>query len=246
MEERTTRIAVVTGASRGLGSGIAAALAGAGFRVAAGYRERRDLAEELAALHPGMRAVRIDVADADAVRAALHTVRAEMGPVSVLVNNAGIAQEKPFLELTDEDWSAMLEVNLLGAVRTTRAVLPDMIEAGFGRIVNVSSIGGQWGGVNQLHYAASKAALINLTRSIAKVYSCHGVTCNALAPGLVATDMSALELGSEAGRAKVAGIPAGRLGTVEEVGAAVVYLSSDGAGYVTGQTLNLNGGMYFD
>jgi acetoacetyl-CoA reductase/3-oxoacyl-[acyl-carrier protein] reductase len=120
-----------------------------------------------------------------------------------------------------------------------------MIERRFGRIVNLSSIGGQWGGMNQLHYAASKAALISLTHSIAKLHSKDGVTCNAIAPGLIATEMSANELDTAAGSAKVAGIPAGRLGTREEVGAAVVYLASDSAGYVTGQTLNLNGGMLF-
>ena len=112
--------------------------------------------------------------------------------------------------------------------------------------MNVTSIGGQWGGVNQLHYAASKAALINFTRSLAKLYSGKGVTCNAIAPGLVATAMSSHELATDAGRAKLAAIPAGRLGTVEEMGASVRFLCSPDAAYVTGQTLNLNGGMYFD
>ncbi len=246
MDESRTRIAVVTGASRGIGTGIARALAGAGYRVAVGYRENEGLAGELAAAHPGMLPVGVDVGDADSVRTALRRVREELGPVEVLVNNAGIAQERPFLELTDDDWRGMLEVNLLGAVRCIRAVLPDMIARGFGRVINIASIGGQWGGVNQLHYAASKAAMINLSRSIARVYSGDGVTCNTISPGLVATEMSALELGSDAGREKVRGIPVGRLGTVDEVGAAVVYLASDEAGYVTGQTLNLNGGMYFD
>ena len=140
----------------------------------------------------------------------------------------------------------MLDVNLLGSVRCARRVLPQQLERGWGRIVNISSIGGQWGGMNQLHYAAAKAAMINFTRSLAKLYSGQGVTANAIAPGLVATDMSAGELDTEAGKAKVAGIPAGRLGTVDEVGATVAFLASDGAAYVTGQTLNLNGGMYFD
>ena len=120
-----------------------------------------------------------------------------------------------------------------------------MCERGFGRIVNISSIGGQWGGQNQVHYAAAKAALINFTRSMARMYSKDGVTTNAIAPGLVATDMSRAELETEAGRAKLAAIPSGRLGEVAEIGAAVVYLCSGQAGYVTGQTLNLNGGMLF-
>ncbi|MEW6074648.1 MAG: 3-oxoacyl-ACP reductase FabG [Planctomycetota bacterium] len=239
------RVALVTGASRGIGRGIAAALAAAGCRVAAGWREHGELAADLAALHPGIVPVAIDVREPGSVAAAFRRTRAALGPVEILVNNAGIAQEKPFLELSDEDWRAMLEVNLLGSVRCARVALPDMLSRGFGRIVNVASIGGQWGGVNQLHYAAAKAALVNLTRSLARLYSGRGITCNAISPGLVATEMSAPELASPAGRAKLAGIPAGRLGTVEEVGAAAVYLASDAAGYVTGQTLNLNGGMYF-
>jgi acetoacetyl-CoA reductase/3-oxoacyl-[acyl-carrier protein] reductase len=245
-ESERTRVALVTGASRGLGAGIAAALAGAGLRVAVGYREREDAAQDVAASLPDARAVRLDLADAASVAAAFAHVTDELGAPDVLVNNAGMAQEKPFLELTDDDWERMLSVNLLGAVRCARQALPAMLERGFGRVVNVSSIGGQWGGVNQLHYAASKAALINFTRSLARLYSGGGVTANALAPGLVATEMSAPELDTDAGRAKVAGIPAGRLGTVAEVGAAVAWLCSDEAGYVTGQTLNLNGGMYFD
>jgi acetoacetyl-CoA reductase/3-oxoacyl-[acyl-carrier protein] reductase len=239
------RCALVTGASRGLGAGIARALAVGGFRVAVSYRERADEAAAVAADVGGI-AVELDLAEPASVAAAFSRVREELGAPAVLVNNAAIAQEKPFLELTDADWERMLSVNLLGAVRCTREALPAMLEAGWGRVVNVSSIGGQWGGVNQVHYAASKAALINFTRSLARLYSAQGVTANALAPGLVATEMSAPELGTEAGRAKVAGIPAGRLGEVSEVGEAVRFLCSGGAGYVTGQTLNLNGGMYLE
>lgn len=245
MTNTTERTALVTGASRGLGAGIARALLDAGYKVAVGYREREDAAREVAAGFERAAPVRIDVGDEGSVHAAFETVRAELGEVDVLVNNAGIAQEVPFLQLTDADWEHMLSVNLLGAVRTIRQALPGMCERGFGRIVNLSSIGGQWGGMNQLHYAASKAALISLTHSIAKLHSKDGVTSNAIAPGLVATEMSSAELDTDAGRAKVAGIPAGRLGTVEEVGATVLFLASEGAGYVTGQTINLNGGMLF-
>ena len=124
-------------------------------------------------------------------------------------------------------------------------IIPQMQKNGFGRIINISSIGGQWGGLNQVHYAASKSALINLTRSIAKLYSKDGITSNAIAPGLVATDMSANELSTEAGKAKVASIPSARLGTVEEIGSIVNFLASDASSYITGQTINANGGMYF-
>jgi len=237
------RAAFVTGGSRGLGAGIARALMEAGYRVAVGYRVEAARAEAIVAGSETACAVPIDLADPDAVRTAFAHARDAVGDVDVLVNNAGIAQEKPFGELTDADWERMLSVNLLGAVRCVREVVDGMRARGFGRIVNVSSIGGQQGGLNQVHYAAAKAALINFTHSLARLYSRDGITANALAPGLIATDMSAAELATEAGRAKVAGIPAGRLGTVEEVGAAVRYLASEGAGYVTGQTLNLNGGM---
>jgi len=245
MKALQSRVAVVTGGGRGIGAGIVRALDEAGFAVAVGYRERVELARDVAGSCRRACAVRVELGDPLSVTAALETVESELGPIDVLVNNAGIAQEKPFLELTEEDWQEMFSVNLFGAVRCIRGVLPGMLERGWGRIVNLSSIGGQWGGVNQLHYAGAKAALINLTRSLAKLYSEQGVTANAIAPGLVATDMSAAELASNAGQTKVAGIPAGRLGTSDEIGAAVAYLASDAAAYMTGQTLNLNGGMYF-
>jgi len=244
--DTTDRVALVTGAGRGLGVGIAQALSKAGYRVAVGYCKSRADAERVASRLNGARAFQVDVGDTDSVSAAGNMIRAEMGPIDVLVNNAGIAQETPFLQLTDGDWEHMLSVNLLGAVRCVRQVLPGMLDRRWGRIVNISSIGGQWGGMNQLHYAASKAALINFTRSIAKLHSGQGITSNAIAPGLVATEMSAAELDSEAGQAKVSGIPAARLGTIQEVGATAAFLCTDGAAYITGQTLNLNGGMLFD
>ena len=166
-------------------------------------------------------------------------------PVNILVNNGAIAQEKPFQQLTDQDWERMLAINLRGPFACIQEVLPQMLEQQWGRIVNVVSIGGQWGGANQVHYAAAKAGLINLTRSMAKLYSCKGITSNAVSPGLVQTDMTRTELSTKAGRAKVASIPVGRIGTSYEVAAAVKFLCSDEASYITGQTINVNGGMYF-
>jgi acetoacetyl-CoA reductase/3-oxoacyl-[acyl-carrier protein] reductase len=243
MAETELGIAVVTGASRGIGRAIAERLARDGWRVAAGFREREDLASDLARARAGILPLRIDVGDPESVREAFARVRSELGDPAALVNNAAIAQEKDFFALSEEDWERMLSVNLLGAVRCAREVLPAMRARGRGRVVNVSSIGGQWGGVNQLHYAASKAALINLTRSLARLYSREGITTNAVAPGLVATEMSAAELARTDGREKAAAIPTGRLGRPDEVAAAVAWLCSDEAAYVTGQTLNLNGGM---
>lgn len=241
-----SRVALVTGGSRGIGAGISKALLDAGYAVAIGYHVNDALARQVASGYDNAYPVQMNIANPESLQRAFAEIHQTAGPVDILVNNAAIAQEKPFLELTDADWETMLSVNLLGAVRCIREVLPHMQTQGFGRIINISSIGGQWGGLNQVHYAAAKAALINLTRSMAKLYSKDGITCNAIAPGLIATDMSAAELDTPAGREKVRNIPAGRLGTPEEVGAAVVYLCSLEAGYVTGQTLNMNGGMYFD
>jgi acetoacetyl-CoA reductase/3-oxoacyl-[acyl-carrier protein] reductase len=234
------RTALVTGASRGLGAGIARALAADGWRVAVGWCTSEARAAGVAGSCADAETVHIDVGDDASVRAAI----AEIGELHALVNNAGIAQERPFEELTDDDWMRMLSINLVGAARCARAALPPVRRRGWGRIVNVASIGGQWGGRNQVHYAASKAGLVNFTLSLARLYSAEGITSNCVSPGLVATDMSAAELDTEAGRAKVAQIPLGRLGTVDEVGGTVAWLCSDDAAYVTGQTINLNGGMF--
>ncbi len=244
------RVAFVTGASRGIGRGIARALGEAGYAVAVGYAEKRADAEAVATSIAGTlegeaMTAQCRIEERPSVQRALAEIDRRLGPVDVLVNNAAIAQEKPFDELTDADWDHMQAVNLRGPFVCVQEVLPGMLERGFGRIVNVASIGGQWGGVNQIHYACAKAGLIGLTRSLAKTYSGRGVTANAVSPGLVATDMSAAEIGSSAGRQKLAGIPCGRIGRIEEVAAAVLYLVEEEAGYVTGQTLNVNGGMYF-
>jgi NAD(P)-dependent dehydrogenase (short-subunit alcohol dehydrogenase family) len=161
------------------------------------------------------------------------------------VNNAAIAQEKPFLEIADADWDRMLAVNLRGPFACAQEVLPGMLTLGWGRIVNISSVGGQWGGMLQVHYACAKAGLNNLTRSLAKLYSANGVTTNTVAAGLVSTTMIANELETEAGKAKVRNIPVGRIATPEEIADVVAFLVSDAASYITGQTINANGGMYF-
>jgi len=245
---RTRRVALVTGASRGIGRGIALALAADGVAVGVGYHGRADAAAAVAdgIVAAGGRAlpVQLAVEDRDSVAAALIALRARLGPVTILVNNAAVAHEVPFAAITDADWDRVLGVNLRGAFTCTQEVLPDMQAARWGRIVNVTSIGGQIGGVNQVHYAAAKAGLVSLTRSLARLYGPEGITCNAVAPGLVPTDMSARELASEGGQAKLATLPLGRAGTVEEVASVVAFLAGDGAGYVTGQTVNVNGGAY--
>ena len=243
------KVVLVTGGSRGIGQGIAKGLAAHGYSVALAYSHSRELAEDTAQsiVSSGEQAIAVHLAveDRNSIRKALGIIKTELGSINILVNNAAIAQEKQFESITDDDWDRVLGVNLRGPFACIQEVLPDMLAIGWGRIINISSIGGQWGGFNQVHYAAAKAGLINLTRSMAKIYSHTGITCNALSPGLIATNMSAAELETEAGKDKVKNIPAGRLGNIEEVAATVAFLCTGGASYITGQTLNLNGGMYF-
>jgi len=243
------RIALVTGGSRGIGRSIASTLAHRGHTVALTYKSNelaaRAAVDEIARDGGQALAVRLVAEDRASVSAAVDEVRTTLGAITVLVNNAAIAQEKPFLELGDADWDQMLAVNLRGPFACCQEVLPDMLKHGWGRIINISSVGGQWGGMNQVHYACAKAGLNNLTRSLAKLYSAHGVLTNTVAPGLVATRMVADELETAAGKEKVANIPAGRIATTDEVAHVVAFLASDDSGYITGQTINVNGGMYF-
>jgi len=240
------KLALVTGASRGIGAAIARRLLHSGTRVICGYCENRDGAAALARNCPDAYAVRIDIRDRASVRAAIQSAEEYFaGSIDIAVNNAAIADEKPFAEITDPDWDRMLETNLRGPFIIAQEILPNMMKMRWGRIVNIVSIGGQWGGMRQVHYAAAKAGLINFTHSLAKLYSHDGITANAVSPGLVATDMTENELRSEAGKQKVAQIPVGRIALPEEIASAVAFLCSDEAAYITGHTLNVNGGLYF-
>lgn len=240
----SAKIALVTGAGSGIGRATALALLGAGYRVACGYNSNRAGAEKIQTAHAQAFAVKIDIASRASVKRALAASRKHFGSgFDIVVNNAALVQEKPFETITDADWDRMLAVNLRGAFIVAQETLPGMMARKWGRIVNITSIGGQWGGMRQVHYAAAKAGLINLTHSLAKLYSAAGITANAIAPGLVATDMIAKELKSKAGKRKAAQIPVGRIATPDEIAAGVVYLVSDLAGTVTGHTLNINGGL---
>ncbi len=243
------RHALVTGGSRSIGRAAALALAHSGAVLTITYRERaqeaRAVVQEIEALGGRATAWPLDLGSPEEIVALFDKARTAQGPVDVLVNNAAMIHEKPFDELRVEDWDRMQAVNLRGPFLCCQQVLRSMCQRRFGRIVNVSSIGGQWGGTRQVHYASAKAGLLGLTRSLARLGAAHGVTANAIAPGLVATEMIDEELASPAGQAKLDQIPLGRVASPEEIGAAVAYLASDAAGYVTGQTLNLNGGMLF-
>lgn len=238
------RIALVTGASRGIGRSVATALMENGYRVAVGYNTNEELAREIITeKHTGI-PIQIDVSSLQSVDTAIHAIESQLGPIDTLVNNAGISQVKPFLDISDTEWEQMLSVNLLGAVRCARRIIPGMSDRGFGRIVNISSVGGQWGGLYQVHYAAAKAGLINFTKSLAKIYSGNGICCNCVAPGLIQTDMIAVELNEKKSNEITKDIPVGRIGTPEEVASTVVYLCSEQSSYICGQTINVNGGTY--
>jgi 3-oxoacyl-[acyl-carrier protein] reductase len=239
-------VAIVTGASGGLGRAIAMSLAQAGFDLMLHYHRNAGAAEALASeLRNGVRTTtfQADLArsgDADALVA--HAIQ-ELGRVDVLVNNAGMKVDAPLHKLRDEEWDAVLSTNLTATMYTTRAALPGIYDRGGGRIVNLASIGAQTGYAGTAAYAASKAGIIGLTKAVAAEGARRGVTCNAIAPGLVGTGMGA-DLPSKAFDAMLAATPAGRPGTGQEVADLCVFLASPAAGYITGQVYAVNGGLY--
>jgi acetoacetyl-CoA reductase/3-oxoacyl-[acyl-carrier protein] reductase len=241
--------AIVTGGSRGIGKAIAIALAKEGVNVALTYNTNREKARSIVKEieTEGNKAIciQLDQKSRDNIRKIIEEVHKKFGKINILVNNAAIAQEKPFETITDDDWNNILEVNLRGPFILCQEIISDMVVQGWGRIINICSIGGQWGGFNQVHYAAAKAGLINLTKSLARIYSKNGISTNAISPGLVSTEMSSKELNTQVGKGKVRNIPIGRIATPEEIANIVVFLASDKASYITGQTINVNGGMYF-
>lgn len=239
-------VALVTGASRGIGREIALQLARDGYAVAVHCVHNRGLADEVCRRiveNGGKSAVFVcDIADGDAVRRMVAEIATSLGPVSVLVNNAGIAQQKLFTDLTDDDWQRMMAVHVDGAFYTCRAVLPDMIRAHTGCIVNVSSMWGQTGASCEVHYSTAKAALIGLTKALAKEVGPSGVRVNCVAPGVIKTDMVA-QLDAATLDSLTEDTPLCRLGTPQDVAAAVSFLVSDRAGFITGQVLAPNGGI---
>ncbi|NLJ71755.1 MAG: 3-oxoacyl-ACP reductase FabG [Syntrophomonadaceae bacterium] len=249
MNKNNKKVALVTGGSRGIGCGIVRSLAEAGYNVAFTYNTNKELAERLVQdigkFDSRVIAVQMSLQDKNTIKKALKSITDEFGMINILINNAGMAQEKPFINITGQDFDDMMAVNLKGPFILCQETIPNMVSNGWGRIINISSIGGQWGGYNQVHYAAAKAGLINLTRSLARIYSSNGITINAVAPGLIHTDMITQEINSESGRDKIKNIPAGRIGETKEVADVVKFLVSEEASYITGQTINVNGGMYF-
>lgn len=241
------KIALVTGGSRGIGRAIALKLAQDGCDVAILYAGRKEAADETVALleQTGHRALAIqcNVADGAAAEAAVKEVEAQLGPIAVLVNNAGIVRDGLAMRMSSEDFRAVLDVNLTGAFHMIRACLPLFIRRRAGSIVNITSVSGMMGNPGQANYAASKAGLIGLTKTLAKEYASRGVTCNAVAPGFIETEMTAA-MPAPALEAAAGAIPAKRLGRPEDIAAAALFLASDGASYITGEVLKVDGGLY--
>jgi 3-oxoacyl-[acyl-carrier protein] reductase len=242
------KTALVTGASRGIGRAIAVALARGGAKVALNYAGNQAAAEEALRLvreagAPEARLFRFDVADPVAAAKAVDEVVSTMGGLHILVNNAGIALDQLVMRVKDEDWQRQLDVNLSGAFHLIRAATRPMMKARGGSIVNLTSVVGEMGNAGQAGYAATKAGLIGLTKSVARELASRNVRVNAVSPGYIDTDMTA-SLPEDAKRKMAEMIPLGRLGSAEDVAAAVAWLCSDQASYVTGEVLRVNGGMH--
>jgi 3-oxoacyl-[acyl-carrier protein] reductase len=236
-------VALVTGASKGIGAAIAIELAKDGWAVGVNYNSDREGAERTVAAieEAGGRALAVggDISDANGVANQLFdTLEEELGPVLALVNNAGITADGLAIQMEDDDWNRVIDTNLTAAFRMTRRAMRPMIKARYGRIVNVASVVGPRANAGQANYAAAKAGLIGMTKTVATEVARRGVTVNAVAPGFIATDMTA-----DVPDAVIDAVPAKRAGTPEEVAAAVRFLASDAAGYVTGSTLFVDGGM---
>jgi acetoacetyl-CoA reductase len=237
------RVALVTGGSRGIGAAISKALKEAGCTVAANYAGNDEAAKKFTD-ETGIKTYKWSVADYDACKAGVEKVEADLGPVEVLVNNAGITRDAPFHKMTPEQWREVIDTNLHGVFNMTHPVWNGMRERKFGRIVTISSINGQKGQFAQANYSASKAGDIGFSRALAQEGARNNITVNVVAPGYIATEM-VMAVPEKVRDSIIAQIPVGRLGEADEIARCVVFLASDDAGLITGSTLTANGGQYF-
>jgi len=238
-----SRVAIVTGGSRGIGAAISTALQDAGYKVAATYAGNDEKAAAFTA-ETGIKTYKWDVADYDACAAGIAQVDADLGPVEVLVNNAGITRDAPFHKMKPEQWSEVIGTNLSGVFNMTHPCWPGMRERKFGRIITISSINGQKGQFAQANYAAAKAGDIGFTKALAQEGARAGITVNVIAPGYINTEMMSTIPEKVMNDVILPQIPVGRLGEASEIARAVLFLASDDAGFVTGSTISANGGQY--
>ncbi|WP_026060370.1 beta-ketoacyl-ACP reductase [Pseudaminobacter salicylatoxidans] len=237
------RTAIVTGGTRGIGAAISIALKTAGYKVAANYAGNDEAAAKFSKEH-GIPVYKWSVADYDACAAGIAKVEADLGPVDILVNNAGITRDSMFHKMTREQWDEVINTNLHGVFNMTHPLWSGMRDRKFGRVITISSINGQKGQAGQVNYSASKAGDIGFTKALAQEGARAGITVNVICPGYIATDM-VMAVPEKMREAIVAQIPAGRLGTPEEIARCVLFLASDDAGFITGSTITANGGQYF-
>lgn len=242
----TERSAVVTGASRGIGRAIALELARRGHRVAVNYQSSEAAAEEVvsAIRSAGGTAVAIkaDVSSAESARELIAAAERELGPIGILVNNAGITRDTLLMRMKDDDWQSVISTNLSSAFYCTKAVIRSMLKERFGRIIAISSVSGLVGNAGQVNYAAAKAGLLGIVKSVAREAGAKGITANAIAPGFIETDMTD-KLSEEMRAGIIKNIPAARAGRPEDVAAAAAFLASEEASYINGQVIAVDGGM---
>ena len=237
------RTALVTGGSRGIGAAISIALKDAGYNVAANYAGNDEAAAKFKS-ETGIPVFKWSVADYDACADGIGKVEAEVGPIDVLVNNAGITRDAPFHKMTPEQWREVIDTNLSGVFNMTHPVWPGMRERKFGRVITISSINGQKGQFAQANYSAAKAGDLGFTKALAQEGARAGITVNAVCPGYIATDM-VMAVPEKVREQIIAQIPVGRLGEADEIARCVVFLASDAAGFITGSTISANGGQFF-
>ncbi len=240
-----SRVALVTGGTRGIGKAISLAMKDAGYNVVASYAGNDDAANAFKE-ETGVAVYKFDVGDFDACQAAIKSIESDIGPIEVLVNNAGITRDRPLHKMDKDQWGAVIGTNLNGLFNMCRNVIDGMRERGFGRIINISSVNGQKGQFGQTNYAAAKAGELGFTKALALETASKGITVNAIAPGYIATEM-VLAVPEEVLKNNILPqVPVGRLGEPEEIARCVVFLAADDAGFITGSTLSANGGLYLD
>ena len=237
------RTALVTGGSRGIGAAISKALKDAGYQVAATYAGNDEAAAKFTE-ETGIKTYKWNAADYTASKAGIEQVESDLGPIDVIVANAGITRDAPFHKMTPETWHEVIDTNLTGVFNTVHPVWPGMRERGFGRVIVISSINGQKGQFGQVNYAATKAGDLGMVKSLAQEGASKGITANAICPGYIATEM-VMAVPEKVREAIIGQIPVGRLGEPEEIARCVVFLASDDAGFINGSTITANGGQHF-